>query len=113
LLTSAIIARLLSRGPDSLSESRKRGCVVATAEKSEQRLPVFSFAVFLGVYSNFYVFPTHCVIFWLLWSVLLANFCNYRPHVVMRPLNMLSEWLKRGRGMLTAEKRGSTFAVFP
>jgi len=85
LLTSAIIARLLSRGPDSLSESRKRGCVVATAEKSEQRLPVFSFAVFLGVYSNFYVLPTHYVIFWLFWGVLLANICNYRPLAVTRP----------------------------
>jgi len=69
LLTSAIIARLLSRGPDSLSESRKRGCVMATAEKSEQRLPVFLFAVFSRIYSNFYVLSTHCVIFWLFWGV--------------------------------------------
>jgi len=52
LVSSAIIARLLSRGPDSLSESRKRGRVVATAEKSEQRLAVFLFAVFSGFYSN-------------------------------------------------------------
>jgi len=40
-LSSANIARWLSRGPNSLSESRKRGRVMATAEKTEQRLAVF------------------------------------------------------------------------
>jgi len=52
LVSSAFIAHLLSCGPDSLSESRKRGRVVATAEKTEQRLAVFLNAVFSGFYFN-------------------------------------------------------------
>jgi len=90
--------------------------VVATAEKTEQRLLFSLITVFSGVYSNFLCFArtlqkifTH---FGCLPGV-LANFCNYRPHVVTRPLSTLSEWLKRGRGMLTAEKRGSALLFFP
>jgi len=50
LVSSAFIAHWLSCGPDSLSESRKRGRVVATAEKTEQRLPFFLMQCFSGFY---------------------------------------------------------------
>jgi len=75
--------------------------MVATAEKTEQRNVFLNYSVFQAFILTSGVFDRTLMKISLIF------------HVVTRPLSILSEWLKRGRGMLTAEKRGSTFAVFP
>jgi len=59
----------------SLSDSGKRGCVVATAEKTEQRLLFSLFTMFSGVYSNFWCFARSLLKFSLILAVFPAVFC--------------------------------------
>jgi len=111
LVSSAIIARLLSRDLVSLSESRKRGCMLATAEKSEQRLlfcfncSVFGHLFYLWVLLPlFCLFSVFCVLFKLI-SLFIARLLQAAPVLAVR-------MAEKGPRDVNSGKKGQFFCCF-